>query len=74
MNASGRRSLLWLGLQVLAGRTRELRELDLLHASEVVVETRRRWIQVARDGEVSMMTAPLTYRIRPGALTVLVPG
>ena len=74
MNASGRRSLLWLGLQVLAGRTRDLRELDLLHATDVIVETRRRWIQVARDGEVSTMTAPLAYRIRPRALTVLVPA
>lgn len=74
MNASGRRSLLWLAGQVLAGRTRELRELDLFHAAEVTVETRRRRIQVARDGEVSTMTAPLAFRIRPKALTVLVPA
>jgi diacylglycerol kinase family enzyme len=74
MNASGRRSLLWLAFQVLAGRTRELGELDHLHAAEVTVETRRRHIQVARDGEVTTMAAPLTFRIRPKALTVLVPA
>jgi diacylglycerol kinase family enzyme len=28
---------------------------------------------VATDGEVNMLTTPLRYRIRPGALTVIVP-
>lgn len=74
MNASGRRSLLWLAFQVLAGRTRELGELDRLHATEVTVETRRRHLQVARDGEVTTMAAPLTFRIRPKSLAVLVPA
>ncbi len=73
MNASGRRNLLWLGLQVLLGRTQNLGELEMLRAGEVVVETRRRWGQVARDGEVSLMTGPLVYGIRPRALTLLSP-
>lgn len=73
MNASGRRNLLWLGLQVLLGRTQNLSELEMFTASEVVVETRRRSGQVARDGEVSAMAGPLTYCIRPRDLTLLSP-
>jgi diacylglycerol kinase family enzyme len=30
-------------------------------------------LRVATDGEVNVMKTPLRYRVRPGALTVLVP-
>jgi diacylglycerol kinase family enzyme len=29
---------------------------------------------VATDGEVTVMQTPLRYRVRPGALTVIVPN
>ncbi len=73
MNASGRRGLLWLAWQVLIGRADQLRELESAELLEAEIETRRRTIQLALDGEVINERAPLTYRVRPAALTVLVP-
>jgi diacylglycerol kinase family enzyme len=37
------------------------------------VATPRTRIRVATDGEVSLMQTPLRYRVRPRALTVIVP-
>jgi diacylglycerol kinase family enzyme len=73
MNASGRRSLVWLGLQVLLGRTAQLRELDTFLLSEATIEVRRSQIGVALDGEVVELRPPLVYRSHPGALTVFAP-
>jgi diacylglycerol kinase family enzyme len=74
MNAGERRSLLWLAFQLLRGRgTDQLRELDMLCAAEATIETRRPWWDVAVDGEVVPLRAPLEYRLRPGALTVFAP-
>ena len=73
MNASGRRSLLWLAWQIFRGRTEEVRELETMEVTEVEIETRRHALQVALDGEVAGMRGTLRYRIRPGALQVFVP-
>jgi len=35
--------------------------------------TAQKCMRVSTDGEVAMMETPLSYRIRPGALTVIVP-
>ena len=73
MNASGRRSLLWLAWQIFRGRAEDVKELETLDVTEVEIETRRSALQVALDGEVAQMTGTLRYRIRPGALQVCVP-
>jgi diacylglycerol kinase family enzyme len=39
-----------------------------------VTSPRRRRIKVSCDGEVVRMLTPLEFRIRPGALQVLVPA
>jgi diacylglycerol kinase family enzyme len=41
---------------------------------EVLIETRKRHVDVALDGEVIAMQAPLRYRIRPDALRVITPA
>jgi len=74
MNASGRRSLLWLAWSVLIGRTRQLPELETRSLLEAEVETHRDDLQVALDGEVLKERSPLAYRIRPGALMVFTPA
>jgi diacylglycerol kinase family enzyme len=43
-------------------------------AEEAVFELDRRRAEVSLDGEVEAMQPPLHYRVRPGALTVLVPS
>jgi diacylglycerol kinase family enzyme len=70
---TGRFGLLRLALRALAGRLRQARDFDALTASHLRVDTAKRHVHVATDGEVSVMQAPLEYRIRPGALRVLVP-
>jgi diacylglycerol kinase family enzyme len=72
MHAERRRSLLLLGWRVLLRGVERVPELELFPVEEAVIETRRR-VGVALDGEVRAMTPPLTYRIRPLALTVLAP-
>ena len=65
--------LLKLALRALFGRLRQSREFHVFQAGEMVIETRHRRLRVATDGEVTVMTPPLRYRIRPAALPVIVP-
>ncbi len=67
----GRLRLLQLAARALVGRLRQARDFDALHASRIVVESRRRRLHVATDGEVRIMTPPLCFRIRPASLAVL---
>jgi diacylglycerol kinase family enzyme len=73
LNAEQRRGLLRLAWQLLLQGADRVKEVDLITVEEARVETRRRRLQVATDGEVLTLDAPLSYRIRPGALRVLVP-
>ena len=71
---TGRLGLLRLALSALFGRLRQAEDFDSLCAQEIWVETRRpRRLHVATDGEVTVMTTPLHYRVLPGALKVIVP-
>jgi diacylglycerol kinase family enzyme len=65
--------LLKLALRALFGKLRQSREFHVFQAGAMVVETRHRRLRVATDGEVTVMAPPLRYRIRPGALPVIVP-
>ncbi len=69
----GRWGLLRFALRALMGTLAQDRDFDVLLASELDVETRHAAIRVATDGEVTEMKSPLRYRVRPGALTVIVP-
>jgi diacylglycerol kinase family enzyme len=70
----GRLGLILLGLRALFHRLKQANDFDALTAQSIVVETRRRALHVATDGEVLTMTTPLEYRIRPRALRVFVPA
>ena len=69
-----RLGLLRFAFDALRGKLAERADFDVLHAPELDIETRRRRLHVATDGEVNVMKPPLRYRVRPGALTVLVPA
>ena len=69
----GRMGLLRFAWRALWGRLAQERDFDVLLASELEITTRRRSLRVATDGEVNVMQTPLRYRVRPGALTVIVP-
>jgi YegS/Rv2252/BmrU family lipid kinase len=68
-----RLGLVSLALRALLGRVEKAEEFVAMSTTEVSIETRRSRIRVATDGEVTMMRPPLRYRVRPGALRVIVP-
>jgi diacylglycerol kinase family enzyme len=69
----GRFGLLRFAWRALCGRLAQERDFDVLLSDQLEIDTRRRHLRVATDGEVTVMKTPLRYRIRPGALTVIVP-
>jgi diacylglycerol kinase family enzyme len=69
----GRFELFKLFVKAFFGRIGEQDNFDTLSATEVSVETRRRTIRVALDGEVRRLRTPLHYRVRPAVLRVIVP-
>lgn len=66
--------LLRFAFDALRGRLGEERDFDVLQAPSLDIDTHRKRVRVATDGEVTVMNPPLRYRVRPGALTVLVPS
>ena len=70
---TGRLGMLRLALRALFGRLREAKDFDALCTKSISIETHRRRLHVAIDGEVTLMDTPLHYRVRPGALRVIVP-
>jgi diacylglycerol kinase family enzyme len=71
MHASRRVSLVRLGWELLLHGPDKVQELDLFRLPGTTIETRRRRIQVALDGEVTSLRSPLEYRSHPGALRVM---
>jgi diacylglycerol kinase family enzyme len=67
-----RRQLMRMALRGMTGRAGD-RELHCFEAQEFWANPRTRRINVSTDGEVSVMDSPLHYRIRAGALRVVVP-
>jgi diacylglycerol kinase family enzyme len=71
---AGRWGLLRLGLRALAGRLDDSRDFQGMGLKEMLVEDRRRVLEVAFDGEVCDVAPPVRYRIRPRALRVIAPA
>lgn len=72
-HGTGRFGLIRLALHALFGRVNQAKDFEAFCVTEARIETSHRRLLVARDGEVERMETPLHYRIRPGALHVLVP-
>jgi diacylglycerol kinase family enzyme len=68
----GRPNVMRVALRILLGRESD-RELNAFEAEEIWVDPKTTRVNVSTDGEVSMMEAPLHYRIRARALTVVLP-
>jgi diacylglycerol kinase family enzyme len=62
--------LLMLGVRALTGHLGQAEDFDAKTAQTIIVETRRKHVHVATDGEVNLMDTPLEYRVRPRALRV----
>ena len=70
---TGRLGLFRLAFHALFGRVDQAKDFDAFCVEEARIETRKRRLLVACDGEVAWMVTPLHYRTRRGALRVLVP-
>ena len=70
----GRWGVVKLGLAALLGHVKKTDEFEERRGSVVMLRVRRRRPRVSLDGEVRRINAPLVYRARPGALTVLCPA
>jgi diacylglycerol kinase family enzyme len=70
--AASRSRLLSLAIKHVFGSA-HVPELEIFEAHEISVRTRASRLAVATDGEVILLEPPLHYRIRPGALRVIVP-
>lgn len=73
-NRTGRFGLLRLAFRALVGRLNQARDFEAFCIDEARIESKKHSLLVSTDGEVTRMALPLHYRIRPGALRVLVPA
>jgi diacylglycerol kinase family enzyme len=74
VKAGSRWALARLALRLLFGHLEQAEDFEARCVAELWVETRRRRLKVAKDGDILSLRPPLYYRSRPGALRVLVPG
>lgn len=70
----GRWGVLKLAVRALFGHLHGSTDFHEMTAKEIVIKTSRRRMSVATDGEISTMSTPLRYRVRPLALRVFVPA
>lgn len=66
--------LLFMAVRLAFGGLRTGRDIDRVIGDDIVVEATRKRLLVARDGERSVMSPPLRFRIRREALRVIAPG
>jgi diacylglycerol kinase family enzyme len=74
LHDAGHWGLFKLAVKALLGAASSEEPFDALSATEFRIETRRRRVRVALDGETATLETPLNYRIRAGALKVIVPA
>jgi diacylglycerol kinase family enzyme len=72
-NTSSRLGILRLGARAITGSLRQDRDFEARYVPACEVDSRRRRLHVAIDGEVIVLEPPLEYRVRPRALRVIVP-
>jgi YegS/Rv2252/BmrU family lipid kinase len=74
LHNTGPWGLFKFALRALMRRAWREKDFDALQASAIEIHTSRSKSRVAFDGEVAEMETPLRYRIRTGALKVIVPA
>lgn len=70
---SGRRNVISVAIRMLTGRATD-QELNAFETGEIWVDPGTARVNVSTDGEVSIMDAPLHFKIRPHSLGVVVPN
>lgn len=73
-DAPSRLRLLRLVFRALFGKLATIRDFQSMSVTSLTVESRKRRLRMAMDGEVLRMRPPLIFRVRPGELRVMVPA
>jgi YegS/Rv2252/BmrU family lipid kinase len=73
LHRSGRKGLFLLILRTVFGRLRQTKDFEEIFVEEITIETRKKRVLVAFDGEVENLETPLRYKIHKQALRVIVP-
>jgi YegS/Rv2252/BmrU family lipid kinase len=73
LHRSGRKGLFMLVLRTIFGRLKQTSDFEEINIEEIKIETRKKKMLVAFDGEVEMMRTPLCYCIHAKKLRVIVP-
>jgi diacylglycerol kinase family enzyme len=73
LSGGGRWGVVVMVVRTFLGLLRQTKDFEELRTRELTIEMRRKRVLVATDGEVSVMEAPLKYKIEPEALNVIVP-
>ena len=73
LHRGGRWGVTLLLFHTLFGRLRQWKDFEEVNTKSVTIQTRRRKLHVALDGEVVTMATPLNYSVLPQALKVIVP-
>ncbi len=72
-NRTGRFGMLRLAIRLILGRLNQAKDFEEFYLNELWIETGKRRLHVALDGEVETMFPPLHYQSLPAALQVFVP-
>ncbi len=73
IRARSRAHLFWAGIRGIFGRLDQQRDFVTAYVEEAEISSDRPVLTLSADGETVRMETPLRYRIRPGALTLIVP-
>jgi len=74
IHRDGRWGVTLLMMHTITGRLRQWQDFEEVDTEEITIETKRRRLFVAIDGEVVRLPVPLIYRALPKALRVIVPS
>ena len=73
LHRGGRLGVIALLLRTLTGRVKQWRDFEEVMTDSVSIQTRRKVMSVAFDGEIYAVETPLRYKTLPKALKVIVP-
>jgi diacylglycerol kinase family enzyme len=73
LHRGGRLGVIRLLFRTVTGRVKQWKDFEEVLAEDVSIQTRRKRIHVAFDGEVTVVKTPLKYTILPKVLRVFVP-
>jgi diacylglycerol kinase family enzyme len=74
IRAGSRAHLFWAGVRGIFGRLDQQRDFITAYVAEAEIASDRPMLTLSADGETVLMETPLRYRIRPKALTLIVPA